>query len=95
MKFLTTFTAKNEFPRVLKLARREMVIVTNRGKPVAAIQGFRSEEDLEDYLIERSPRFWEAIERGRQGKGIPAEQVWVQLGIATKKQNGGKKKANR
>lgn len=39
MRILTTFEAKNAFPKVLKLSRRDVVIVTNRGKPVAAIQG--------------------------------------------------------
>lgn len=29
MKLLTTYEAKNAFPRVLKLSRREVVIVTN------------------------------------------------------------------
>lgn len=36
MRMLRTFEAGNAFPRVLKLSRRDVVIVTNRGKPVAA-----------------------------------------------------------
>ncbi len=57
MKILTTYEAKNAFPKVLKLSRNDVVIVTNRGKPVAAIQGLKGEDDLEDYLLERSPKF--------------------------------------
>ncbi|MBI4562555.1 MAG: type II toxin-antitoxin system prevent-host-death family antitoxin, partial [Candidatus Rokubacteria bacterium] len=67
---LTTFEAKNAFPRVLKLSRRDVVIVTNRGKPVAAIEGLKGEEDLEDYLLERSPKFWAMIRRARRGKSV-------------------------
>ena len=48
MKILTTYEAKNAFPKVLKLSRKDVVIVTNRGKPVAAIQGLKDEDDLED-----------------------------------------------
>ena len=61
MKIVTTYEAKNTFPRILKLSRKEVVIVTNRGKPVAAIEGLEDEDDLEDYLLERSPKFWEMI----------------------------------
>jgi prevent-host-death family protein len=49
MKILTTYEAKNDFPRVLKLAQKDIVIVTNRGKPVAAIEGLKG-DDLEDYF---------------------------------------------
>jgi len=79
MKMLTTFEAKNAFPRVLKLSRRDVVIVTNRGKPVAAIQGLKGEEDLEDYLLERSPKFWAMIRRARRGKSVSLEHVRKEL----------------
>jgi prevent-host-death family protein len=46
---LTTYEAKNDFLRVLKLAQKDIVIVTNRGKPVAAIEGLKG-DDLEDYF---------------------------------------------
>ena len=55
-----------------------MVIVTNRGKPVAAIQGLKDEkdeDDLEDYLLERSPKFWAMIRRARRGKSVGLDQV--------------------
>ena len=78
---LTTFEAKNAFPRVLKLSRRDVVIVTNRGKPVAAIQGLKGEEDLEDYLLERSPKFWAMIRRARRGKSVSLAQVRKELGL--------------
>ena len=51
MKILSTYEAKNSFPKVLKLSRKDVVIVTNRGKPVAAIEALNGEEDLEDYLL--------------------------------------------
>ncbi len=88
MKILTTYEAKNSFPKVLKLSQRDVVIVTNRGKPVAAIQGLKGEEDLEDYFLERSPKFWKMIQRARQGKSVSIDKVRKELGLTTRKKNG-------
>ena len=82
MKILTTYEAKNAFPKVLKLSRKDVVIVTNRGKPVAAIQGLKGEGDLEDYLLERSPKFWAMVRRARKGKSVALDQVRKELGLA-------------
>ncbi len=84
MKFLTTLKARNDFPKTLKLAQKELVVVTNHGKPVAAIQGLQSEDDLEDLLLERSPKFWEAIDKARQGKSVSLSQARKKLGIPEK-----------
>jgi len=85
MRMLSTFEAKNAFPKVLKLSRRDVVIVTNRGKPVAAIEGLNGEEDLEDYLLERSPKFWAMIRRARRGKGVGLARVRKGLGPASRR----------
>jgi antitoxin (DNA-binding transcriptional repressor) of toxin-antitoxin stability system len=82
---LTTFEAKNTFPRVLRLSQRDIVIVTNRGKPVAAIEGLKGEEDLEDYLLERSPKFWAMIRRARRGKSVSLARVRKELGLRTRR----------
>ena len=41
---------------------------------MAAIQGI-SEDDLEDYLLERSQTFWDVIRRARKGKSVSLEKV--------------------
>ena len=82
MKILTSYEAKNAFPQVLKLSQKDVVIVTNRRKPVAAIEGLKGEEDLENYLLERSPKFWTMIRRVRRGKGESIEGVRKRLGLA-------------
>jgi prevent-host-death family protein len=81
MKILSTYQAKNAFPKVLKLARKDVVIVTNRGKPVAAIEGLNGEDYLEDYLLERSPKFWAMIRRARRGKSVDIAKVRKDLGL--------------
>ena len=82
MKILTTYEAKNAFPEVLKLSQKDVVIVTNRGKPVAAIEGLKGEDDLEDYLLERSPKFWAMVRRARRGKSVSLHQVRKRLSLA-------------
>ena len=82
MKILTTYEAKNAFPKVLKLARTDVVIVTNRGKPIAAIEGLKGEEDLEDYLLERSQKFWAMIRRARRGRSVSLADVREKLKLA-------------
>lgn len=81
MKILTTFEAKNAFPKVLKMSRKDVVIVTNRGKPVAAIQGLRDENDLEDYLLERSEKFWKMIRRARRGRSVALDRARNRIGL--------------
>ncbi len=53
----------------------------NRGKPVTAIEGLKGEEDLEDYLLERSSKFWAMIRRARRGKSVGLAQVKKELGF--------------
>lgn len=78
MKTVTVFEAKNQFARVLKDAEKDVVIVTRRGKPVAAIEAV-TDNDLEDYLLERSEKFWKMIARARKGKSVSIESVKRQL----------------
>ena len=78
MKTVTVFEAKNHFSRTLKAAEEDVVIVTRNGKPVAAIQAL-GEDDLEDYLLERSERFWRMIERARKGKSVSLDVARKQL----------------
>ena len=80
MKTVTVFEAKNHFSRILKESARDVVIVTRRGKPVAAIEAL-SEDDMEDYLLERSEKFWKMIERARKGKSVSLESVRKKLKI--------------
>ncbi len=59
--------------------RADIVIVTRNGKPVAAIQAI-DDDDIEDLLLERSPRFWDMINRARRGKPIAIDVLRKQIG---------------
>ncbi len=80
MKTMTVFEARNHFARTLEAAKKDVVIVTRNGKPVAAIQAI-DDDDIEDLLLERSPRFWDMINRARRGKPIAIDvlrkQTWA------------------
>ncbi len=74
MKTMTVFEARNHFSRTIRAAKTEVVIVTRRGRPVAAIQAI-DDDDLEDLILERSDKFWEMIARARKGKAVSLEAV--------------------
>jgi prevent-host-death family protein len=69
MKTMTLFEARNNFSRTIEAAKRDVVVVTRNGRPVAAIQAI-GDEDLEDLLLERSAKFWDMIRRARQGRPV-------------------------
>ena len=65
-------------------ARSEVVVVTRRGKPVAAVVGVE-EFDLESLSLSTNPQFADLIARSRQRLkeegGIPASEVRRRLGL--------------
>ncbi len=78
MKTMTVFEARNNFSRTLDAARKDVVVVTRNGKPVAAIHGI-GDADMEDLLLERSEKFWTMIARARAGKAVSLATVRRQL----------------
>ena len=65
MRFANVRELKNKTSEILKLAEKEEVVVTSRGKPTAIIKGV-TEEDFEDYLLENNPKFLAALEKARE-----------------------------
>jgi prevent-host-death family protein len=69
-------------------ARTEVVVVTRRGKPVAAVVGVK-EFDLESLSLGMNPRFAEIIASARQRLkkegGIPASEMRQRLGLSRTK----------
>lgn len=53
MKFANVRELKNKTSEILRSAEKEAVIITSKGKPRAIITAI-SEEDFEDYLLEKS-----------------------------------------
>ncbi len=60
------------------------VVITRNGKAVAVLLAPRDDDDLEDILLARSPRFQALIEKSRasiqEGKGLTEEEFWREAG---------------
>ena len=65
MSFANVRELKNKTSEILKLSKKEEVVVTSRGKPTAIIKGI-TEEDFEDYLLENNLKFLAALEKARE-----------------------------
>jgi len=74
-----------------KQARKDTVVVTRRGKPLAAVVPLDS-DDWEDFVVSQDPRFIEIIERSRASYrakgGIPLEQIEREFGLRPKAKRG-------
>ena len=64
MKFANIRELKNKTSEILREAKKGDVVITSRGKPTAVITAV-TEEDFEDYLLEKSPKFQKALEDAR------------------------------
>ncbi|MEE8484194.1 MAG: type II toxin-antitoxin system prevent-host-death family antitoxin [Nitrospinota bacterium] len=71
MKFANVRELKNKTSEILREAQKGDVVITSRGKPRAIITAI-TEEDFDEYLLERSSAFQKALEAARReylGKG--------------------------
>ena len=65
MKFANVRQLKNNTSEILRKSEKEDVVITSNGKPRAILTGV-TEEDFEDYLLEHSPKFLNALDKARQ-----------------------------
>ena len=77
MRVANTVDLKNQTNRLLRRAMSgEPVIITYRGKPAAVLTGL-SEDDLEDFVLEHSPRVKRLVAEAeadrKAGRVVPVE----------------------
>ena len=65
MKVAPMGEVRNNFARYLEAAESEPVFVTRNGKITAVIEHIK-DSDIEDYLLERNPRFREMLEMAKR-----------------------------
>lgn len=84
MRFANVRDLRLETKKVLGEARQEDVLVTYRGKPWVIIQKI-TEDDLDDYILTRHPRFRRALRKSLKekeaGKVKPLKELARELGI--------------
>jgi len=83
MKVANTVDLKNKTNKLLReVMKGESIIITYRGKPAASLLPL-NEEDLEDFILENSPRIKKLValaERARQaGEVISLEEYQAAL----------------
>ena len=89
MKTIEMADATESLSRYARKARLEPLIVTVKGKPVAALTAITSETDLENLTVSNDPGFKALIERSRRlypaGTGLSTTQVRKRLGLGRRK----------
>ena len=68
MKVAPMGEVRNNFARYLVACEDEPVFVTRNGKVVAVIQRLE-DSDVEDFLLQNSPRFRRMLDRVKREKG--------------------------
>ncbi|OIN91552.1 MAG: prevent-host-death protein [Anaerolineae bacterium CG1_02_58_13] len=79
MKTITLTEAKGNFPKFLRMAEKETIVITRHGKPAGVLIGFEDEDAWFEYKLENDTRFLARVERARkafrEGKGIYLENL--------------------
>jgi prevent-host-death family protein len=65
MKIAPMGEVRNNFAKYLATAEEEPVFVTRNGKIAAVIEHI-DDRDIEDYLLERSPRFRKMLDKAKR-----------------------------
>ncbi len=65
MKIAPMGAVRNNFAKYLEAAEQEPVFVTRNGKITAVIEHIE-DRDIEDYLLQRSPRFRRMLDRAKR-----------------------------
>jgi len=65
MKIAPMGEVRNNFAKYLEAAEKEPVFVTKNGKITAVIEHIE-DRNIEDYLLERSPRFRKMLDKVRR-----------------------------
>jgi prevent-host-death family protein len=81
MKIAPLADVKTNLSAYVEQAQKEgPIVITRNGKAVAVIIAPLDDDDLENLILARSPRFQALLERSRKslkaGKGLSSEQFW-------------------
>jgi len=68
MKIAPMGEVRNNFAKYLAAAEEEPVFVTKNGKIAAVIEHIE-DRDIEDYLLAKSPRFREMLDKVKRQRG--------------------------
>ena len=76
---VTVAELREDVEKYLSLAEGEEVVITRGAEVIGVLVGVRSVEDIDDFLLERDPRFLKRVADARSalraGKGIPLNDL--------------------
>ena len=79
MKKVALTELKDDLSKYLRLAEKEVIVITRHGRPAGILTGFASEDEWFEYQLENDPRFLKRIEQARaslrNGQGVKLEDV--------------------
>jgi hypothetical protein len=85
-------------PDLTELAKKGPVILTRKGKPLAAVKDL-SGKDWESIALANNPRFLALIEESRRSYreqgGIPLDKIRRELGLAPNRRPGTRKRKDK
>ena len=91
MKVIELEGAADPIGRMAADARRQRVVLTRGGRPVAIVVGL-AHYDAEDLALMSDPAFWQMIEERRKQPTIPIEEVRRRLGIPARRRRASVKR---
>ncbi len=68
MKVAPLGEVKNQFTKYVQMSKEEPIFITRNGK-ISAVLEHISDEDIEDYLLERSKKFRRMLNAAKKQKG--------------------------
>ena len=68
MKVVPMGEVHNNFAKYLAASEKEPIFITRNGK-IAAVIEHLEDSDIEDYLLERNPRFREMLNKVKRERG--------------------------
>jgi PHD/YefM family antitoxin component YafN of YafNO toxin-antitoxin module len=68
MKVVTLREVKNNFTSFIVESKKEPIFITRNGK-ITAVLEYITDKDVEDFLLERSKKFHNMLNRVRKQKG--------------------------
>ena len=78
MKQVALSDVQENLSRYLRLAEKQDIVITRRGKPAGVLIGFASEDDWFEYRVENDHRFLRRTEEARRsirsGRGVRIEE---------------------
>ncbi len=79
MKQIALAEIKDDFPRFLREAASEQIVITRQGRPAGILVGFATEDDWLDYRLEHDPGFLDRTDNARAsiqaGQGVRIEDL--------------------